>query len=300
MNSTMQAEFQKKNTSCVAKVKTRKIQLTRTIIQALATFILSYSAFITGQGSSTLIPVFQCVYVSGKSANGICKTLTKSERLLTNMDLSTGISLLMVVVMVLVLGKIWCGYLCPFGFFQDLLTMIRKKLRIVPIETPEPVKPLIKLLKWVILVCLMFGIGFCRLCPVKYIMQPLAGSFPGFNIWGVIIAGVTAGLCFMKESIFCMVCPLGTLMGLLHKVSGAKIKKCGGACTHCRACTEVCPMGIEGIYQLRNNPDVTHPDCIFCMKCIDACPEQDALSVSLLGKTILTSKRGIVEDGNKS
>lgn len=298
MNSAIQAKAQRK-TPCIAKVKTRRIQRVRTIIQALATFILSYSAFITGQSSSTLIPVFQCVYVPGKAANGICKTLTKSENLLTNIDLSTGLSLLMVIVMVLVLGKVWCGYICPFGFFQDLLTMIRKKLKIAPIEIPEPVKPLIKLLKWGILICLMFGIGFCRLCPVKYIMQPLAGAFPGFNVWGLVIAGVTSGLCFMKESMFCMVCPLGTLMGLLHRVSGVKIKKCGNACTHCRACTEVCPMGIEEVYQLRSNPDITHPDCIFCMKCIDACPEQDALSVSLLGKIILTSKRGIVGDGNK-
>ena len=299
MNSSMQVGLQSKKLSYVAKVKKRKIQLIRTMIQAIATFILSYSAFITGEGSNTLIPVFQCVYVQGKTANGICKTLTKSERLFTNMDISTGISLLMVGVMILILGKIWCGYLCPFGFFQDLLTMIRKKLRIAPIEIPEGGKPLIKVLRWVILICLMFGIGFCRLCPVKYIMQPLAGSFPGFNLWGFIIAGVTAGLCFMKESMFCMVCPLGTLMGLLHKVSGARIKKCGGACTHCRACIEACPMEIEAVYQLRNNPDVTHPDCIFCMKCIEACPEKSALSVNLLGKTILTSKRGIVEDGNK-
>lgn len=300
MNNNVQPELHNYKPQCIAKIKKRKIQPVRTIIQALATFALSYGAYITGESTGALVPVFQCVYVTGKTADGICKTLTKSGNLLSNMNASTAISLLIMLVSILLLGKIWCGYLCPFGFFQDILTIIRKKLKIAPIVIPEKGKPLVKLLKWAILVCILFGIGFCKLCPVKYIMMPLSGGIPGVSVWGLIIAGAVAGLSFMKESFFCEICPLGTLMGLLHKVAGPKIKKNGNACTHCRACLEVCPMGIESVYQLRNNPDVTHADCIFCMKCIDACPEKDALSVSLLGKTILTSKRGIVEDGNKN
>ena len=288
-------------TKSTAKVKTRKTQAVRTCIQAVSTFLLSYGTYVLGENSSNIVlPIFQCVYVPSKTLGGVCKTLTKSGSLLSNMDMTKGISLIIMILSIILLGKIWCGYLCPFGFFQDILTIIRKKLKIAPVAVPQKGKPLVKLLKWFILICLMFGIGFCKLCPVKYIMLPLAGATPGVSIWGLIIAGITAGICFMKESAFCEVCPLGVLMGLLHKVSGARIKKCGDKCTHCRACLEVCPMGIEDVYQLRNSKDVTHADCIFCMKCIDACPEKDALSVTLMGKTILTSKRGIVEDGSKS
>lgn len=299
MNSNVELEIYKR-LSYKPKVKKRKIQPVRTLIQALVTFILSYGAYVVGESTGAVVPVFQCVYVPEKTANGICKALTKSGSILTNLDTSTAIAWGVMLGSLLVLGKIWCGYLCPFGFFQDILTIIRKKLKIAPIRMPEEGKPLVKLLKWGILICLMFGIGFCRLCPVKYIMQPLSGAFPGFNIWGLIIAGVVVGICFMKESAFCELCPLGILMGLFYKVAGPRIKKNGSACTHCRACLEVCPMGIEGVYQLRNKPDVTHSDCIFCMKCIDACPEKGALSVSLLGKTILTSERRIVKDGNKN
>ena len=141
--------------------------------------------------------------------------------------------------------------------------------------------------------CIVFGIGFCKLCPVKFIMMPISGSAPGYNLYGVIIAGLTVGICFMKESAFCQVCPLGALMGLMSRVSGTRIKKKGCACTHCRACMEVCPMGIEDVYQIMNNPDVTHPDCIFCMKCVEACPEKGALSLTIFGKEVMTSKRGV-------
>lgn len=280
------------------RIRKRKIQLVRTIIQAIATFIMSYGAFVFGQ-RSTLVPVFQCVYINSKTVNGICRTLIKPTQLLQNITASTLISILIVIISILIIGKLWCGYLCPFGFFQDILTIIRKKLKIQPINIPNKIKPLVRLIKWGLLLCLLFGIGFCKLCPVKYIMMPLAGSMPGLNIWGIIIAGIVSGICFMKESAFCEVCPLGTIMGLFSKVSGARIKKNCSACTHCRACLEVCPMGIESVYQLRNNSDVTHPDCIFCMRCVEACPEKDALSINILGKSIVTSKRGTEKNGKK-
>jgi dissimilatory sulfite reductase (desulfoviridin) alpha/beta subunit len=50
-------------------------------------------------------------------------------------------------------------------------------------------------------------------------------------------------------------------------------------------------MDIESIYLEREKKDVTHSDCIYCMKCIEACPEEDALSFTVLGKKVLTSHR---------
>ena len=50
-------------------------------------------------------------------------------------------------------------------------------------------------------------------------------------------------------------------------------------------------MDIQIIYTEREKPDVTHEDCIYCMKCIEACPEPDALMFTMLGKKVLTSKR---------
>lgn len=293
MNSNIQPDLNKCEGYKTKKKKSR-IQIVRTIIQAIATFLMSYGAYIFGEtNGKVLVPVFQCVYDGSRTADGICKTLTKLSRGIPKLNGSAFIYMIIMIISILLIGKIWCGYLCPFGFFQDILTIIRKKLRIAPIVVPQTAKPLVKLLKWLILLCIIFGIGFCKLCPVKFIMLPLAGSSVKFSLLGVIIAGFTVGICFMKESAFCEVCPLGTIMGLLNKVSGARIKKKGCACTHCRVCMEVCPMGIEGVYQLRNNPDVTHPDCIFCMKCIEACPEEGALSLTILGKEIITSKRGV-------
>ncbi len=80
-------------------------------------------------------------------------------------------------------------------------------------------------------------------------------------------------------------------MGLVNKVSGSRLKKCGHACTHCRACLEICPVDIQEVYEDRENGDITHPDCIYCLKCIEVCPEKDALYFELFGIKLLKSKR---------
>lgn len=143
----------------------------------------------------------------------------------------------------------------------------------------------------IIILCLLFGIGFCSLCPVRFIMPSLAGYGSEINVIGIILAGIVTGMCFFKERIFCQLCPMGSLIGLANKISIGRIKKTGAACTKCRACLECCPMDIQIIYTEREKPDVTHEDCIYCMKCIEACPEPDALMFTMFGKRVLTSKR---------
>lgn len=291
MSIKSEAAVTMKKSGITQKIRKNRLQKIRTLVQILVTFIFSYGAFVWGESSNIYVPVFQCSLISSKTVSGICKTLTKGTVAFSRMQGSQILYLVLMLLSLFLLGKIWCGFLCPFGLFQDVLTFIRKKWKIHPIIIGRSGRIIYQLLKWILVLCLLFGIGFCSLCPVKYIMFPFAGLFPGFNLAGFIIAGIVVGFCFMKESAFCLICPLGTIMGLLNRFTAVKIKKRGEGCTHCRACTEVCPMYIDEIYQVRNNPDVTHPDCIYCLKCIDACPEEKVLAVTFFGKTIINSKR---------
>lgn len=63
------------NTRYKLKVKRKKIQIVRTIIQALATFFIAYGSFIFGQRSTAILPVFQCVYIDSRTVDGICKDI---------------------------------------------------------------------------------------------------------------------------------------------------------------------------------------------------------------------------------
>lgn len=201
--------------------------------------------------------------------------------------------LLFSVLCALIFGRLWCGYVCPLGFYQEILSLLRKNLRLPTIRLPQKVKPFLRPVKYAILIYFLAGMVFFSFRPVMYIRPDLAIGDSGLSIWKITLFGFFTGICFFNERAFCKYCPLGTLRGFVNKISFGRIKKKGTACTHCRACLESCPMDIKSIYEEREKPDVTHSDCIYCMKCIEACPEPDALSFSLFGKTILKSKRNL-------
>lgn len=263
----------------------------------ICTVFTTWGAVFSGRQITSALPVFSCAYVPSSGAIGICKTLTTFSLTLVS---GAGTALLSVLgailvcaVGILLFGRLWCGYVCPFGFYQEILSIVRRKLRIPGVQMPETLKPVLRVTKWIFLLFLLLGIGFCNLCPVRFIMPALAGYGSQVELAGLVLTGILTAVCFFRERFFCWICPMGSLMGLANKKSLGRIKKEGSACTHCRVCLEHCPMDIELIYTERELKDVTHSDCIFCMKCIEACPEPDALSFTILNKKILTSKRDL-------
>ncbi len=178
-------------------------------------------------------------------------------------------------------GRMVCGWACPFGLFQELLHKI-----------PSPKfaiwRPLryIKyglLLFMVILLPLfavdMHGFGqpwFCKyLCPAGTLEAglPLLILQPGlrenlgllffnklfflilFTVWSVL-----ASRPFCRTA-----CPLGAFYALFSKVKLVKLRLEPERCTHCQACHAVCPMGVR----FDESPD--DMECISCLACSKAC-----------------------------
>lgn len=195
---------------------------------------------------------------------------------------------LVAILSTLIFGNFWCGFICPVTMAQMLLSTLRRKLHIPAFRVSQRTEALFRPLKWIVLICcfVLFTISF--LLPD---LDLLPESSSGLSIIKIIIFGVLIGICFMDERAFCRYCPLLTIMGLVNKFSFGRIRKNGAACTHCRICHECCPMNIRSIYQERIKPDVTHMNCIYCLHCIETCPERDVLSLTLFGKTIMSSGR---------
>ena len=177
-------------------------------------------------------------------------------------------------------GRIICGWVCPFGFFQELLNKIKTyKFRVSPRHTYS---------KYIML----FGVAtiitfitgdpwFCRLCPAggleagipQLVLEPALRAFAGgfFYIkYSIVIFVVTASV-FIKRPFCRFGCALGALFGLFNKFTLFQIKVDKNKCTECYICQNVCPMDVE----IFNHPDSL--DCIRCGRCIKACP-QDALA----------------------
>ena len=191
-------------------------------------------------------------------------------------------------------GKLFCGFICPMGFVQDVLHVARQKTGIQGVSLTEKLYERLSIIKWTA-VMLFLGMGFagldfCNICPAVTLSPAFSGFKTTIYISGFVMLFVLVG-SFFKSRFFCNICPLGLIMGLFYRVSLVRLKKDCTACTECGACYNACPMGIKSIYTERDKADVTTTNCLLCGECIRNCPEDKALKLTLAGLPLYTSSR---------
>ncbi len=276
-----------KETKGIKKIRNYKITKVRLSILFVFFMFLSYGGYLIGPQSHIITPVLHCRYVAGGTTDALCLMILDFNKYMSETFI---ISMIACLIAMIALGTLWCGYVCPMGFFQDVITEIRQKLGFTQLNISQKLKPFLTILKWA-LVFYLFFYDVCKVCPIYYFTPTVTGYVMGGGGTALYWAIGLFAFMFVSDRFFCRICPQGALMGLFNKISGSRLKKKGSACTHCRACLEVCPVDIQEIYEDRENEDITNSNCIYCMKCIEVCPEKDALRFELFGKTILSSKR---------
>jgi len=185
-----------------------------------------------------------------------------------------------------VLGRLICGLLCPFGLVQDLLCKIpAPKLRV-----PKKIDKPLRWLKYAVLLVLVVllpafavtdtGVAppyFCKyLCPAGtleggvplLLANPSLRSLMGALFsWKALVLVVILAACVFIPRAFCRyLCPLGAFYSLFNRFSFYQIKLDKSKCTGCKKCEHACPMAVEV------TKGCGGPECIRCGKCRDACP----------------------------
>lgn len=219
------------------------------------------------------------------------------------------------LVLVVLLGRVWCAWLCPLGLPQDLLSLLRKKLGISAYRVPRAAGQALHATKYLALFIIIFytlslgipgsglfefrtglAIPYEQLDPNRalYVYPQIAlGLLPPSTIvpWLSILTTIFfLVMCFKIRRFWCYICPAGAIQGLFHRQALFQLKKDGSKCTSCGVCTRVCPMGIQEVYSERKKDKVTHRNCTHCYKCVECCPEDDCLYATFLGRKFLSSK----------
>lgn len=180
-------------------------------------------------------------------------------------------------------GRLVCGFLCPFGWFQELLHKIpSKKFSTKKLAALTWLKYVILLLFVIILPMTILnevGMGdpwFCKwICPAGILEGAIPLSLADSGIRAALGALFTWKSCLLVGIItlsiffyrpFCKwICPLGAFYALFNKISFYKFHIDQDKCNSCGACTKVCKMDVE----VCKTPN--HPECIRCGDCIRTC-----------------------------
>ena len=163
----------------------------------------------------------------------------------------------------------FCGWLCPFGAFQEFVSNGARALGIRQIAVPYAIDRKLRLVKYVVLASILIAAFVST--PVA---EKLAEAEPfktaitlGFDrAWPyVIYALALLGLSAFVFKGYCLyICPLGAALALLGRVRAldwiARRAECG---TPCQLCAVRCRYGsIEPAGQVR------YDECFQCLDCV--------------------------------
>ena len=240
-----------------------------------------------GKGKAVCVPglnCYSCPAASGACPIGSFQAVVGSSKFRFSYYI-TGFLILLGVL----LGRVICGFLCPFGWFQELLHKIpTKKLstkKLKPLTYLKYVVLLVMVVLLPVLVTNQLGMGdpfFCKyLCPQGVLEGAIPLSMANAGIraalgslftWKFIVLLTVIVLSIVFYRPFCKwLCPLGAFYALLNKVSLFQMQVDQSKCVSCGKCAKVCKMDVD----VTKSPN--HTECIRCGMCIRACPT-DAVS----------------------
>lgn len=209
-----------------------------------------------------------------------------------------------------IFGRMLCGWVCPFGFFQDLL-------RLVPVKKLKISKPLNKGLRdiravifWAAIIIASF-LGYKELIGESvangfgaFAQQPWTPlnpaatlfvmfyyvifwkQYPGgaedfvmgdwkfmFYFRIIILLTVVVLSAFIPRFYCRYVCPIGYATGFTAKYSLIGIARNPARCTRCGKCEEMCEKTAMQVPILDYSFErVRDANCNNCGNCLDACP----------------------------
>jgi polyferredoxin len=177
----------------------------------------------------------------------------------------------------MLVGRMACGWLCPFGLLQDLLFLATK----VEVKISHAWRHV----RWFVLIGLVillpWIIGddiFSKVCPLGILtadlpwllwnpLDPSTGKpmFASVVVWAIainlaILAAILVLSAFIKRPFCRVLCPLGHIFSLFNKVSLVRLEV-ASSCDQCNACQTVCPVDIK-VYE-----DPNSSECIRCLSC---------------------------------
>lgn len=225
-------------------------------------------------------------------------------RALTNPAVIFIIGLISIFVVTLIFGRVYCSFLCPLGIFQDIFIALSNKIgwrRKHSFQKPRD------LLRYSILGLIIITVALGSMSLVNifdpysifgriitqfvlpfflWIYNVVVNGMKYFHVYlyskdtvpvvmsvlfvnfGFLILIVTLSL--RHGRLYCnSICPVGTLLGLISRISFFKFAIDKAGCNACSGCVTVCKAGCIDT----QNAVIDQSRCVGCFNCLCACPQ---------------------------
>ncbi len=241
-----------------------------------------------------------------------------------------GIGFILVLILTVLFGRVYCSTICPLGIMQDIINYFSQKLKSKKAKRFHFKKPLNVIRYPVLIIVVLFYVAgsiflINWLDPYStygrfttYFFKPvivginngISAVLKNYDIfflypvhpvplrWGLYIFPallfvVILYLTFTRGRLFCnTVCPVGVLLGFVSKFSIFKIGIKTSTCINCGKCEHVCKA--ECVDFKQHHVDMSR--CVGCFNCLSVCPT-DAAGYYLYSKPLKKNKP--VEKSNK-
>ena len=196
------------------------------------------------------------------------------------------LAILIPVVLSLLFGRFYCGWICPATLLYELNTNIRLLLKRMGFKVGS--QRINNNLKYYVLALGILISGFFGTVFFASIYPP---AIIGREIfYAIALGGFGSGFVFFLLTLlfdllvarrgFCRyVCPGGALYSILGRYRLFRIQRIVGECNDCAKCNAVCEFGLDPLN------DGFGQECNNCTACIAVCPT-DALTFKVQIKDI--------------
>jgi ferredoxin-type protein NapH len=189
----------------------------------------------------------------------------------------------------LVLGRLWCGYLCPSGGLQEIFNLALKR----PLRTKKLdwFKYLIFLWIYGSIALAIWSAGGLKTIDLLYRTQNgisilAAGGVIAFL--GPVVIIMIFTLIFGKRGECHMFCPIAMMLMIGRRIRNIfrwpalHLEAEKDRCIDCKKCIKECPMSLD-VNAMVRQMKMEETECILCGSCVDTCPE-GAITYAWVGK----------------
>lgn len=176
-------------------------------------------------------------------------------------------------------GRVWCGWICPFGSLQDLAADVQPK---------KVLNPWINRFRYGFFLIWILMIGYLFLQAGGIVsVEPSYQTTGGLSVAGpmeltvyivVILIIVLIALIVGRRGMCHLLCPISVIMMIGRKIRNiiglpaVQLNAEKERCIHCGKCTKNCSQSLD-VASMVEEDRLEQPECILCGVCADVCPK---------------------------